>query len=89
MDVIITKVLITGMHPMALELTGSLVPKHPRFGSHRLVVVAVGLLQGHIGEDSSMPLRSEPCAGDTTVSDQYVKTERGEAIAVSVKQWVE
>ena len=68
---------------MALELTGSFVPKQPRLGSHRLVVVAVGLLQGHIEEDSPCRYEVSLCAGDTNVSDQYEKTERGEAVAGS------
>ena len=77
MDGISTKVLITGLRCMPLELTVSLVPKQPSLGSHRLVVVAVGPFQGHIGR--ILPCRYEVSlsAGDTTVSDQYMKTERG------------
>ena len=76
MDGISAKVLITEIRSLALELTGTLVPKQPRLGSHGLVVAVVGLLQGYIGESSPCCYEASIIAGDTTVSDQYEKTER-------------
>ncbi len=89
MDGISTKVLITGIRSMALELTGSLVPKQPRLGSLDLLLlmwVSFKVTSGRI-----LPCRYEAsmCAGDTTVSDQYEKTERERPLLFLVKHWVE
>ncbi len=75
---------------MALEFPRNLVPKQPRLGSHRLVVAAVDLLQGHIGGgilpcryETSLVLETQP----SLTNMRRLREER--PLLVPVKQWVE